>query len=50
MGVTGQVGSAVADSLLATGLPVRAVDRGYEKGAPWAAKGCEIAIAEIMDR
>jgi NAD(P)H dehydrogenase (quinone) len=49
MGVTGQVGSVIADSLLATGLPVRAVVRSYEKGTPWAAKGCEIAIAEIMD-
>ena len=49
MSVTGQVGSVIADSLLATGLPVRAVVRSYEKGTPWAAKGCEIAIAEIMD-
>jgi NAD(P)H dehydrogenase (quinone) len=48
-GITGQVGGVVADSLLAAGLPVRAVVRSREKGRPWAAKGCEIAIADIMD-
>jgi NAD(P)H dehydrogenase (quinone) len=48
-GITGQVGGVVADTLLAARLPVRAVVRSSEKGAPWAAKGCEIAIAEIMD-
>ena len=48
-GITGQVGSVVADSLLAAGLPVRAVVRSHEKGRPWAAKGCQIAIADIMD-
>jgi NAD(P)H dehydrogenase (quinone) len=48
-GITGQVGSVVADSLLAAGLPVRAVVRSHEKGRPWAAKGCEISIADIMD-
>jgi NAD(P)H dehydrogenase (quinone) len=48
-GITGQVGSVVAETLLAARLPVRAVVRSSEKGAPWAAKGCEIAIAEITD-
>jgi NAD(P)H dehydrogenase (quinone) len=48
-GITGQVGGVVAASLLAAGLPVRAVVRSREKGRPWAAKGCEIAIADIMD-
>jgi NAD(P)H dehydrogenase (quinone) len=48
-GITGQVGGIVADSLLAAGLAVRAVVRSHDKGKPWAAKGCEIAIADIMD-
>lgn len=48
-GITGQVGGAVARRLLARRLPVRAVVRSAEKGAPWAAKGCAIAIADMND-
>ncbi len=48
-GITGKVGGVVARTLLAAGLPVRAVARDCEKGRPWAAKGCEIAIASIAD-
>jgi uncharacterized protein YbjT (DUF2867 family) len=48
-GITGQVGSATAQALLQAGLPVRAVVRRHEKGAAWAAKGCEIATAHISD-
>lgn len=48
-GITGKVGSIVADALLAAGLPVRAVVRDAEKGKPWAAKGCEVAIASNTD-
>ncbi|WP_118137613.1 NmrA family NAD(P)-binding protein [Oceanicella sp. SM1341] len=48
-GITGQVGAIVAQTLLDAGLPVRAVVRNAEKGAIWAAKGCEIAIADILD-
>jgi NAD(P)H dehydrogenase (quinone) len=44
-GITGKVGGIVANYLLAAGLPVRAVVRDAEKGKPWAAKGCEVAIA-----
>lgn len=48
-GITGKVGSIVADTLLAAGLPVRAVVRDAEKGKAWAAKGCEVAIASSAD-
>ncbi|WP_315832059.1 NmrA family NAD(P)-binding protein [Bradyrhizobium prioriisuperbiae] len=48
-GTTGQVGGAVARALLAAKLMVRAVVRDNAKGAPWAARGCDIAIAELTD-
>ncbi|CCW19064.1 putative nucleoside-diphosphate-sugar epimerase [Sphingobium indicum BiD32] len=48
-GITGQVGGAVAQALLGAGLPVRAVVRNAEKGAAWAARGCEIAVADVLD-
>lgn len=48
-GITGKVGSIVADTLLAAGLPVRAIVRDAEKGKAWAAKGCEVAIASSAD-
>ena len=48
-GITGKVGGVVARTLLAAGLPIRAVVRDEGKGRPWAAKGCEIAIASIAD-
>lgn len=48
-GITGQVGSAVADALLAQGHRVRAVVRNAHKAEAWSARGCEIAIADIND-
>ncbi len=48
-GITGKVGSIVANTLLAAGLPVRAVVRDAEKGKPWAARGCEVAVASSTD-
>jgi NAD(P)H dehydrogenase (quinone) len=48
-GITGKVGSIVARTLLAAGLPVRAVVRDSDKGRPWADKGCEVAVASISD-
>jgi NAD(P)H dehydrogenase (quinone) len=48
-GITGKVGGIVAGTLLAAGLPVRAVVRDANKGRPWAEKGCEVAIASIAD-
>ncbi|MEL6746113.1 MAG: NAD(P)H-binding protein, partial [Pseudomonadota bacterium] len=48
-GATGNTGSVAAQTLLDQGQPVRVIVRSEEKGAPWAAKGAEVAIAEIMD-
>jgi len=49
-GVSGHTGSVVADSLLAAGKPVRVVVRDAAKGAPWKAKGAEVAVASLDDR
>jgi uncharacterized protein YbjT (DUF2867 family) len=38
-GITGKVGGIVARTLLAAGLPVRAVVRGADKGRPWGREG-----------
>jgi uncharacterized protein YbjT (DUF2867 family) len=46
-GVTGQVGGAVARTLLAAGKGVRAVVRDEIKGARWAGQGCEVAVADV---
>jgi uncharacterized protein YbjT (DUF2867 family) len=48
-GITGQVGGVVARSLLAAGKSVRAVVRDAAKGADWAKRGCEVAIAEMEE-
>ena len=48
-GITGKVGGNVACTLLAAGLPVRAVVRDAGKGRPWVEKNCEVAIASIDD-
>jgi len=48
-GITGNVGGAVARTLLAQGKPVRAVVRDAAKGKAWVDLGCEIAIAEMED-
>ncbi|WP_026439399.1 NmrA family NAD(P)-binding protein [Acidocella facilis] len=48
-GITGQVGGMVARTLLDAGLPVRAVLRDAAKAPAWAARGCEIALAEMTD-
>lgn len=48
-GITGQVGGHVARARLAAGQPVRAVVRDAGRGAAWAARGCELAIANIDD-
>jgi uncharacterized protein YbjT (DUF2867 family) len=46
-GITGKVGGALARSLLAAKLPVRAVLRDAAKAEEWRALGCEIAFAEM---
>jgi NAD(P)H dehydrogenase (quinone) len=48
-GITGQVGGAVARSLLAAGQKVRAIVRDAAKAEAWKARGCDIALADIAD-
>jgi len=48
-GITGQVGGAVARSLIAAGKGVRAVVRDADKGVVWARQGCEVAVAALDD-
>lgn len=49
MGVTGKVGGAVARQLVADGQPVRVIVRDAAQGRPWAAQGCEVAVATLDD-
>jgi uncharacterized protein YbjT (DUF2867 family) len=46
-GITGKVGGEIARHLLASGQSVRAVLRDRAKATDWAAKGCDVAIAEM---
>jgi uncharacterized protein YbjT (DUF2867 family) len=48
-GITGNVGGAVASSLLTAGQKVRAVVRAERKGDAWKQRGCEVAVADIHD-
>lgn len=48
-GVSGNTGSRVADLLLSRGEQVRVVVRDEAKGAPWKAKGCEVAVGSLRD-
>jgi NAD(P)H dehydrogenase (quinone) len=49
MGITGKVGGAVAENLLAQGEKIRAIVRSPEKAAQWRDRGAEIAIADGDD-
>jgi len=46
-GITGKIGGILARTLLAANQPVRAVVRNADKGAVWAAEGCEVALAAM---
>src|ERR1700712_539170 len=48
-GITGQVGGAVARTLLSAGMPVRTVLRDAGKAGAWAEQGCDIALAAFTD-
>ncbi|APR79600.1 putative nucleoside-diphosphate-sugar epimerase [Minicystis rosea] len=48
-GVTGHVGSVVAEKLLASGQKVRVLVRNAEKGAAWSQKGAEVAVGALDD-
>ncbi len=49
MGITGQVGSAIANCLLSEGRKVRAIVRNAGKAAVWSERGCAVAIADVND-
>jgi uncharacterized protein YbjT (DUF2867 family) len=44
-GITGKVGGALGNTLMAKGRSVRAVLRNPSKAEAWKARGCEIALA-----
>ena len=49
-GITGKVGGALGNALLAKGQQVRAVLRNPSKADAWAARGCEIALAGMEQK
>jgi uncharacterized protein YbjT (DUF2867 family) len=49
VGTTGNTGSAVAETLLKKKQAVRVVVRTADKGAPWKAKGADLAVASLDD-
>ncbi len=49
MGITGQVGSVVAETLLAHGERIRAIVRDPKKATAWADRGVELAAADYDD-
>jgi uncharacterized protein YbjT (DUF2867 family) len=49
LGGTGNVGSAVARTLLAAGEPVTIVSRDPAKAQQWEDRGAKVAIADILD-
>ena len=49
MGITGRVGGAVAENLLAAGKKVRGVVRNAEKAKAWAERGVELAESAYDD-
>jgi uncharacterized protein YbjT (DUF2867 family) len=48
-GITGKVGGTLARTLLGRGQEVRAVVRDPGKGAEWAARGCQVSVAQMDD-
>jgi uncharacterized protein YbjT (DUF2867 family) len=48
-GVTGHTGRIAAETLLAGGAPVRVLVRDEAQGAPWRARGAEVAVADLWD-
>lgn len=47
-GVSGNTGSVVANTLLGEGHHVRVLVRDEARGAPWKAKGAEVAVADLF--
>ena len=49
MGITGRVGGAVANALLASGSRVRGIVRDASKATAWRERGAELAVADSND-
>ena len=49
-GVTGHVGSVVAETLLAKGQKIKVIVRDAAKGAAWSSKGAEVAVGALDDQ
>lgn len=49
-GVTGRVGSVVADTLLSEGADVRVLVRSEAAGAGWRARGADCRVVDLVDR
>jgi uncharacterized protein YbjT (DUF2867 family) len=49
MGITGHVGGATAENLLASGHKVRAFVRNRNKAASWESKGVELIEGDVID-
>jgi NAD(P)H dehydrogenase (quinone) len=49
MGISGRVGGALADTLLASGARVRGIVRNSGKAAAWKDRGAELAVADYDD-
>ena len=48
-GVTGNTGSAAAETVLEKGARLRVIVRSEEKGAPWKERGAEVAVTDLTD-
>ncbi len=48
-GVTGHVGSVVAEKLIAAGKKVKVIVRDAAKGASWSKRGAEVAVGGLED-
>ena len=49
VGITGRVGGAIAENLLAQGERIRAIVRSPEKATPWRERGADVAVADVDD-
>ena len=49
LGATGQIGSAIAENLIAKGLPVKTVIRNEQKADELKRKGAKVVIADYFD-
>lgn len=48
-GATGRIGSAIADRLLRSGHPVRAIVRRPDAATDWTSRGAEAAVLDLRD-